>query len=62
VQLQQLLRLEGKAGPREITAAVEAAVDTFIRAFTNPFAAAAPQRRCVPSKIHGANDKKKRRP
>ena len=34
IQLRQLLRLAPEAGQREISAAVEGAVDTFIRAFS----------------------------
>jgi TetR/AcrR family transcriptional regulator, mexJK operon transcriptional repressor len=36
IQLRHLLRLEGEAGECEILAAVEAAVDTFVRAFRRP--------------------------
>jgi len=36
IQLRQLLRLEPEAGPREIDVAVQAAVETFIRAFARP--------------------------
>jgi TetR/AcrR family transcriptional regulator, mexJK operon transcriptional repressor len=44
IQLRQLLRLEAEAGAREIHAAVEGAVDTFVRAFTLRVPAAIPPR------------------
>jgi TetR/AcrR family transcriptional repressor of mexJK operon len=48
IQLRQLLLLEAKAGEAEIDAVVEAAVDTFIRAFERQADDAGPSRPALP--------------